>query len=148
MYVRVSPPELLKAILRQELEQHARRKVGLLLLVAAIAHIRQIEPDLLDVSKALVVRVEEGGEAGVIGRAEIERDVAVERLDRELVKLLVDKADIFEIGRSQDLCARRVSLAVGGVMSGGPYVVNDGCLDLREQIVERLLHFRHGRTEV
>ena len=84
-----TPTKLLQNILGQKFEDHAGDEVGLLLLVAAVPDVGEVEADLLNVLQALVAGVEEGGEAVVVGRAEIEGDMAVEGFDGEGVELFV-----------------------------------------------------------
>ena len=50
-----------------------------------------------------VLGVEEGGQSSVAGTAEIKSDIAVEKADRDVMKLVVHETYVLEVGRANDL---------------------------------------------
>ena len=92
-----SAPELLEDVLGQELEDHPADEMRLLLLIAPVPHVGQIQPDLLDVREADVARTQEGGELVVVGRAQVERHIAVEGFYGDFVEMFAHEAEAFEV---------------------------------------------------
>lgn len=90
-------PELLEDIFRQEFENHASGEVSLKLLITSIGHSCEIQPELLDVLEAYVLRADEAGEEGIFSAAKIQGHIAVEKAHGELMPLFADETDLFEV---------------------------------------------------
>lgn len=81
-------PELLEDILRQKLQQHACRECRLLLLVAPVRDVCEIEMDLANVFEADVARAEKRWHEVVFEASQIETDAVVQESHGDLVQLL------------------------------------------------------------
>lgn len=97
------PAELLKRVFWHELENHADGKVCLLWLVAFVDHVGQIHVNFANMGEPDVLGTQKGCQARVVGRADVEGDVVVQRADGNLVELLAGETDILEVGGTGDL---------------------------------------------
>lgn len=105
-------PELFQNVFRQELQDHSRCELSLLLFTlivgGRVVDIGVVEAKLSDVLQADILLIEEGRQLVICCAPEVESDIAVEEADGDFVELLADEAGVLEVGGSYHL--HRVSL--------------------------------------
>lgn len=130
------PGEFLQYVLRQQLQNHAYRKVGLLQLIAFVYNVCEVQVELANMWEANILGIEKGSEPCIVWRAHIQSNFVVELSDGDFVKLLAGKADIAKICWAVDLDIR-VSCALKlSAHDCGAYMLHYKSLQVHGQVHE------------
>lgn len=116
-----------------------------MLLIALVVDRSEVQSQLSDVLQTDVLGAEEGGQAIVVGTSKVERDIAVEIPDGDLMKLLIHEADGFEMCGTDDLVNTDSQLTAAPLYAhvARVYLFYDRLFDLLGETAKLKLLFRH-----